>query len=172
MPGTDELDQHRVTKPTSPFLDHLGGSFELDALLELCFRETHYQRLSKSDEEDVAQKALTELVERSATVENPLAYLKVVLRREARSTREASRRSVPLDEVPGGEASAQDPWAAADSRIDAQRLLEPLAPTDRRLLRLASEGYSFAEIGEALGVTAGAARTRISRLRKKLSAAA
>jgi len=172
MLSTDELGQHRATIPTSNFLAHLGGSIEVAALRELCCREALYQRLPKSDEEDVVQEALTELLLRSATVENPLAYLKVVLCREARSLRKASRRIVALDEVPEVEVSAQDPSAAADSRIDAQRLLEPLAPNDRRLLRLASEGYTFAEIGAALGVTCGAARIRIFRLRKKLSAAA
>ena len=173
MLSTDELGQHRATIPTSNFLAHLGGSIEVAALRELCCREALYQRLPKSDEEDVVQEALTELLLRSATVENPLAYLKVVLCREARSLRKASRRIVALDaEIPGVDVSAQDPSAAADSRIDAQRLLEPLAPNDRRLLRLASEGYTFAEIGAALGVTCGTARARICRLRKKLSAAA
>jgi RNA polymerase sigma factor (sigma-70 family) len=142
-------------------------------LIEYCRREAAYQRLPKADEEDCAQEALTAFLMRAASVENPLAYLKVVVRRIARSLRQAGRRNVALNaDFTGGEGNARSPSVAADSRIEASRLLALLSPRDRRFALLASRGYTFAEIGELLGVTGGSVRIRIFRLRKKLSAAA
>ncbi|HYO96869.1 MAG TPA: sigma-70 family RNA polymerase sigma factor [Polyangiaceae bacterium] len=47
-----------------------------------------------------------------------------------------------------------------------ERMLLELSPVDRSILLLAElEGYSAAEIGAELGLTAGAVRTRLSRLR-------
>lgn len=150
-----------------------GESIPTHVLIEFCRREAICQRLPKSDEEDVVQEALTECLLRSASVENPLAYLRVVIRRIARSIRQASRRVVAFDaDFPAAEASSLDPSSAADSRIETSRLLGSLSPRDRRFLLLTGQGYTCAEIGQALGVSGGAARARIFRLRKKLSAAA
>lgn len=173
MLKTDALDRPDILAVTSESLACRGEAVLTLALSEFCRREAAYQGLQKSDEEDCAQEALTAFLLRAANVENPLAYLKVVVRRIARSLRQAGRRSLALDsDFTGREGNARSPSAAADSRIEVCRLLGLLSPRDRRFAVLAGEGYTFAEIGEVLGVTAGAARIRIFRLRQKLSAAA
>lgn len=53
-----------------------------------------------------------------------------------------------------------------------ERSLLELTPRDRSIVLLAElEGFSAAEIGSELGLTAGAVRTRLSRLRVTLTAA-
>jgi RNA polymerase sigma-70 factor, ECF subfamily len=52
-----------------------------------------------------------------------------------------------------------------------ERLLLDLSPLDRSILLLAElEDFSAAEIGEQVAMTAGAVRTRLSRLRSTLTA--
>jgi RNA polymerase sigma-70 factor (ECF subfamily) len=68
----------------------------------------------------------------------------------------------------------EDPERDA-ARLELGRVLERtllgLSPSDRSMLLLAElEDFSAAEIGAELGMTAGAVRTRLSRLRASLTA--
>jgi len=75
--------------------------------------------------------------------------------------------------------SSAEPSAAGDPEQDIERrelgaLLErtllALSPQDRSVVLLAElEGFSAAEIGAELGLTEGAVRTRLSRLRARLA---
>lgn len=71
-------------------------------------------------------------------------------------------------------ASDDDPERDAARRELGQvleRLLLQLSPTDRSILLLAElEDFGSEEIGAQLGMTAGAVRTRLSRLRGALTA--
>jgi RNA polymerase sigma-70 factor, ECF subfamily len=68
-----------------------------------------------------------------------------------------------------------DPEAEAERRELGARLerqLLALAPDDRSIVLLAElEGFSGAEIGRELGISEGAVRTRLSRLRQRLAQA-
>lgn len=67
------------------------------------------------------------------------------------------------DEGPEGLAARTELGEVLDG------LISKLEPSDRVLLLLAEfEDYSAAEIGQELGLTEGAVRTRLSRLRKRL----
>lgn len=70
-------------------------------------------------------------------------------------------------------------WNQVDSRLDAsmlsstlQDILSQLSPTEREVLLLVSwEQLTVGEAGEVLGISAGAARTRLHRARARASAA-
>ncbi len=71
----------------------------------------------------------------------------------------------PLDEATDPAAPAIDPTA----RLEVERLLARLSPTDRFLLTLLEgEGWSVAEIAEKLGWTAVNVKVRAHRARKRL----
>lgn len=59
-----------------------------------------------------------------------------------------------------------DPAAVVEVRDLVAQALAPLDPQDRRAIELDEQGWSRAEIGQALGVGRGALDARISRARK------
>jgi len=63
-----------------------------------------------------------------------------------------------------------DPAAAAQFRDQVAQLCAGLNETERRLLDLRLQGYSPAEIGAELGISAVAFRVRLTRLRQRLRA--
>jgi RNA polymerase sigma-70 factor, ECF subfamily len=71
-----------------------------------------------------------------------------------------------------GPSDPEEDAARSELAAVLERTLLELSPRDRSLLLLAElEGYSAAEIGRELGMTDGAVRTRLSRLRARLAAA-
>ncbi|WP_281915565.1 RNA polymerase sigma factor [Caldimonas thermodepolymerans] len=76
------------------------------------------------------------------------------------------------DEITLEPADPRDPIAAAQTRMDMERLLRQLPPEDRMvvLLRLLV-GLEFAEIAKATGLGLSAAKMRYSRALDKLRAA-
>lgn len=72
-------------------------------------------------------------------------------------------------ELAAAEASPEARAAEAELGAALNRLLLGLEPRDRAVLLLAElDGYTAAEIGERLGLSAGAVRTRLTRCRQRL----
>lgn len=72
-------------------------------------------------------------------------------------------------ELPAAEASPEARAAEAELGAALTRLLLGLEPRDRAVLLLAElDGYTAPEIGERLGLSAGAVRTRLTRSRQRL----
>ena len=158
--------------PTAPPTPAEAPDFLVEGLVEFCRREVKFQRLERSESEDVVQDALVSWVLHRAAVVNPLAYLKVVVRRQAAAVRRSRRTSLRLHEEASIDLQVgHDPWSSVDSRLDSSRALRALLPADRRLLLLVSDGHSFHEIGAALGCSPGAARVRVFRARRKIAPA-
>lgn len=81
---------------------------------------------------------------------------------------DAAAHDVEL-ELPATEASPEARAAEAELGAALEGLLLNLEPRDRAILLLAElDGYTAAEIGERLGLTAGAVRTRLTRCRQRL----
>jgi DNA-directed RNA polymerase specialized sigma24 family protein len=140
-------------------------------LLEFCNREVHSQRLWGPVAEDVVQDALVAFLLQNNSIRNPLAYLKVVIRRKVALARRYAWLVCQHDSVPPPTLKSRvDPWAETDLRIDSRRSLRALGREDRRLAVMVWEGQSFAEIGAELGCSSGAARARTFRMRRKLGA--
>ncbi len=82
-----------------------------------------------------------------------------------------SRRDDPLD--PSAVDAAPGPDVTAGDRIALARVraaLEQLPDADRAaILMRAQEDMSYAEIGQALGISVAAAKVRVHRARRKLA---
>ena len=75
---------------------------------------------------------------------------------------------LPLMERDSTLADQSDPGAAAGEQDAVQRALAQLPPGQRAVLILFSvQGYSTKEIGEVLGISQGAVKTRLCRAREK-----
>lgn len=113
------------------------------------------------DAEDIAQEALLKFITYGDTIEDPVAWLYVVVRRL-----HARVSSLPEEQrlAPG----LVDPWPAVDLRIDARRLLARLRLRDRLSVYLAFEGYSEREMAAKLACSVKATEKSLNRARRSL----
>lgn len=101
--------------------------------------------------------------------------LRMVIRachRMHRGQKNDPQRHAALDPAAPGEAPGPEERAATGEAMQAlAHALDALSPRDRALILLTDgEGWSAPELAEALGMTAQAVRTRISRARRQLKA--
>jgi RNA polymerase sigma-70 factor (ECF subfamily) len=124
--------------------------------------------------EDLCQEAFARLYVAMRSGHEPEivgAWLRRVVRNLAisrgRRAQVAARHAVELEERDG-----RDPTAGLvieRERLDAIRVALGRVPEDQRtLLLLAASGYSRAQLGERLGASPGAIRTRLHRARRLL----
>lgn len=140
------------------YLDRLSGEPELAA--------------------DLAQEAFVRLHERGALPDEPEAWLVTVatnLLRNARGT--GARRRRLLTPARATESMADPPRGpdeqaeAAAERMRVRAALETLPDRDRRILLLRAEGFSYREIGTAVGVNEHSVGTLYARARRAFRAA-
>lgn len=94
-----------------------------------------------------------------------LPWLLVTTTNVCRNLHRAGRRyRAALDSLP----HIADPREPTGSDLDLQAALRTLPVVDQQLLALTSEGYSTAEAAQAVGLSPGAARTRLTRARQRL----
>ncbi|CAN5852290.1 RNA polymerase sigma factor [soil metagenome] len=125
---------------------------------------------------DAAQEAFVRLLERSPRPGEERAWLfKVATNVIRESRRNESRRHRLLEHSPG-RAPAGDAPESADAAVEArerleavQRLLGRLDERERMLLLMREEGFSHAEIAEAIGTTTKSVGTLLVRALRKLS---
>ncbi|MFC4241800.1 RNA polymerase sigma factor [Gryllotalpicola reticulitermitis] len=135
---------------------------------------------NRHDAEDITAAAFLELWRRRSAVRivggSVLPWLLVTASNAARNQARSIRRHHKLIEtIP---RDADDGTAAFDAVDDASvravfvRELRAMPDRDRALLALtAIEGYSAAAAAAALGISTGAARVRLHRMRERLRAA-
>jgi RNA polymerase sigma-70 factor (ECF subfamily) len=95
--------------------------------------------------------------------------VRAVRHRQCEQRHQAALAETSLDM--GGttrQAADGDPARAAEYHDLVEALRNSLGETDRRLVELRLQGYSTADIGRQLGVSADVLRVRLSRLRKDL----
>jgi RNA polymerase sigma-70 factor (ECF subfamily) len=137
----------------------------------------HAVRLAgdRRDAEDATAVAFFELWrkrERVRTVEgSPLPWLLVTTANALRNLSRASARYRKLlDTLPRSEP-VRSVAEEISERDSVKTMLAPLDRIDRQLVVLSVlEGFSSSEAGEALGISAGAARTRLTRARARIRA--
>jgi RNA polymerase sigma-70 factor (ECF subfamily) len=61
-----------------------------------------------------------------------------------------------------------DPGEPTEADLDLRAALQELSPIDQQLFSLTLEGFTTDEAAEAVGLSPGAARTRMSRARQRL----
>jgi len=125
--------------------------------------------------EDVAQQALTALVQRWRRVgppESPEAFAFAIARRRAGRAVVRQRLLVPLQALAGRAAVAPDPEAQAASSENGRVVrtaLTRLARLDREsLLLVAAAGLRSADAARLLGISESAVRMRTLRARRRL----
>ncbi len=131
----------------------------------------------RHDAEDITAAAFFELWRRRARVRvvggSVLPWLLVVTSNAARNQARSVRRHRRLiDAIPRGVDDGAAAFEAVDDAVDhagLARELRAMPDRDRALLVLtAIEDYSTVAAAEALGISAGAARVRLHRLRSRL----
>lgn len=140
------------------------------ALLHARFRERLFAfLLRRTGARAEAEEALQETwlrVYRFRTRYDPKRPFKPWLYAIATNAGRDAKRPQPdlflLEEQPGEPSPLRDLVTSALAALD---------PEDRRLLLLAIEGFESAEIGEMLGITAGAVRVRLTRARARIRTA-
>lgn len=120
--------------------------------------------------EDLTQEAYLRMWQRRLAFdwERPvLPWLLVTTRRLATDRfRLLRRRVLPRAAEPSLDESVRARW------LDVQAAMATLSPLERTALVLtAVEGWSYAEVAQALGTSAGALRAAVSRAREKLEVA-
>ena len=143
----------------------------------------HARRLTVTiaDAEDVTASAFFELWRRRRSVRvvngSVLPWLLVTTTNLARNSARGLRRyhsmlaALPRSvDALGADELAERDLDRDDAADRVRRALSSLRPPDAALLALTSfEQYSPAEVAEALGISAGAARTRLHRARARMA---
>jgi RNA polymerase sigma-70 factor, ECF subfamily len=154
-----------------------GGSPEALDQITRCYSErllrAGRRHCRTSDEaEDAVQDALVSAAQNLLTLRNDSSlegWLVKVVASACRRISRGQKNDFALHERDVALDAEEDPEDEA-ARRELARLLDgallALPGKDRSILLLAElEGFSAAEIGQELGMTAGAVRTRLSRLR-------
>jgi RNA polymerase sigma factor (sigma-70 family) len=154
------------TFSTRPGRDAVNSGFEreLTQLYERQFPSLYrYLDRTLGDSQlatDIAQEAFIRLFDRGAMPDEPVAWLITVVNNLVRDDYRRTGRRLRLLERAGynvGHSSATpDASAAVDQqerRAQVRAALEHLTPRDRQALLLRHSGYSYREVGLALGIT-------------------
>ena len=182
QPSATEHD--RVSAPSELALwtrgrDGDGAAFGLifDLHRDRVFRHAYRLLQDRHDAEDAAAVAFLELWRRRSSVrlveDSVLAWLLVTAGNAARNLDRSRRRYRHLlnvlphaADLPSAEDQALTAGADAD---DLAAAIRQLPPSDARLFALvALEEYSVVDAARLLGLTAGAARTRLHRIKSRL----
>jgi RNA polymerase sigma-70 factor, ECF subfamily len=133
---------------------------------------------TNEEAEDAVQDALITAAERLREVRSDAALglerwlVQVVAsacRRLSRGRKNAARLHDSDSELRASVGNPEEDAARLELAETLDRVLLSLSPEDRSLLLLSElEDFSAAEIGSQLGLSAGAVRTRLSRLRARL----
>jgi RNA polymerase sigma-70 factor, ECF subfamily len=143
-----------------------------DAIRGHCYHEARRLVRSDTDAEDVAQEAaLRAWRSRESCREpgQPWPWLRQITRNEAHRlfSRRGMTHELPTAEVP--DTQTQSGEDAVLSRIDVQRALSALSPTDRMMVRLRYEAdLTNPSVAGALGLSVANVKVRLHRLRPQL----
>jgi RNA polymerase sigma-70 factor (ECF subfamily) len=124
--------------------------------------------------EDICQEAFSRLhlsLQHGGVPDDPAAWLRrvgrnLVISRARRA--EVAIRYAPRLHEPGGSDPTVSLVLERERVGSVRNALARIPEQERRLLLLAASGYSRAELGERLGVSPGAIRTRLHRARRQL----
>ena len=139
------------------------------------FRFAHFLSGNRADAEDIASETFVRAWSapggiRQTTVK---AFLLVIARNCYLQGLRRSGRHSPI--VQDFADPRQAPHASAEQRVELERVmrdLQQLPEVDRTaLLMSAAEGMSYEQIGETLGLSLGAVKTKIHRARLRLEQA-
>jgi RNA polymerase sigma-70 factor (ECF subfamily) len=137
-----------------------------------CYTEARRLGRSHAEAEDIAQEALLRAWRKRGSCRNPdrpLPWVQEITRNESYRlfSRRAMTHELPTDRLP--EPPAQSVEDALLTRIDVERALSHLSPTDRMMVRLRYEAdLTHPTVAGALGLSVANVKVRLHRLRPKL----
>ena len=137
------------------------GSFD-PALVDVALSLARHFGARAEDAEDIAQEALLKLITYRETIEDPIPWLFVVIRRLQRP------RTTAVDPQTSRRPSGIDPWPEVELKIDARRLLARISLRDRRSVCLSLAGFSEREAALQLGCSLKATEKSLHRARRQL----
>ncbi len=152
----------------------IQGSTEWDwgAIRRHCYSEARRLGRTHAEAEDIAQEATLRAWRKRGSCrdpERPWPWVKEITRNEA--YRLYSRRSM-TNELPTERLPEPPPESGEDAvlmRIDVERALEELSPSDRLMVRLRYEAdLTHPSVAVALGLSVTNVKVRLHRLRPKL----
>lgn len=173
-----EEDRWLAAKGGDP--DAFGFIFDLHR--HRVYRHALHHVASGGDAEDAVAVAFLTLWSKRRSVRlvegSVLPWLLATTTHAARNLNRSRRRYESLlNRLPRETVSSEDPAEIALAHLDATgrhaelaRAIRSLSDADAMLIALiAIEGFSTEQTGAALGISSGAARTRLHRLRRKLA---
>lgn len=137
-----------------------------------CYNEARRLGRSHPEAEDVAQEALLRAWRKRGSCRNPdrpFAWVQEITRNESHRlfSRRAMTHELPTDPLP--EPSVPSGEDAVLTRIDVERALGDLSPTDRLMVRLRYEAdLTHPCVAGVLGLSVANVKVRLHRLRPKL----
>jgi RNA polymerase sigma-70 factor (ECF subfamily) len=166
----------RPPKRSEPF--HRDAKFQddrdldWDALAARCLREAR-RVTSPDDAPDVAQEAMIRAwrsLRDGFVPEQPQAWLRTIVHREALRQRGRALVAISLDEH--GEVDDRAAAGRLDKlplQVDVRRAVRSLTPQDRKLLALRYvDDLTQPAVASALGIPEGTAKVRLHRARGRL----
>lgn len=143
-------------------------SQSVSALTERCYGIARYVLGNTQETADLAHELVAFILsDEGFDLESPESWRKALNRartiRRKMMRRERSRRPLDFD-IP---SRGIDPGAAAELRDELRAVLARLTPDEREALALYHE-HGCAEAARLLGITSGALRTRVTRIRQRL----
>jgi RNA polymerase sigma factor (sigma-70 family) len=152
---------------------------DFDALYDEVFPALYRycQRLTGDPDgaEDVAQEAFVRLLDRKVEGERPAlrVWLFTVATHLIRDRWRVSQNRRRLLEInPVTPSAGPDPvieTARKQEIADVRRVLDELDARDRELLLMREEGFSYREIGDAVGVSSTSVGTLLARAQKRFT---
>jgi RNA polymerase sigma-70 factor (ECF subfamily) len=161
------------SKAFHPISDSLTSfSLDWDSMHRQCLREA--RRIAPpTDASDIAQEALIRAwksLQNAQAPDNPQAWLRTIVRREAIRYRSRNGVLPSLDEHGDvTDRTASKRLEVLDLQVDVRRAVRSLTPQDRKLLVLRYvDDLTQPAVALALGIPEGTAKVRLHRARGRL----
>jgi DNA-directed RNA polymerase specialized sigma24 family protein len=132
------------------------------ALVEVATSLARHFGARSQDVEDIAQDALLKLLTYRTTVDDPVAWLFVVVRRLR--YRRSRLLEEPLPRVP----PSFDPWPEVELAIDASRLLMRVSARGRSSIYLSLQGFTEREAAGRLGCSVKSTEKSLHETRHRI----
>jgi RNA polymerase sigma factor (sigma-70 family) len=140
-----------------------------DAVFRYCHRLTG----DVEEAEELTQEVFVRLLEHDVDRDRTKSWLFTValnlVRDRARTRRRRAELAGGKDLTPDGPDTPDEAYRRSERRRRVRRALDDLEPRDRKMLLMREEGFSYAEIGEAFGLSTTSVGTILSRALRRFA---
>lgn len=137
------------------------------------FRYLHRLTGDTEEAEELTQEVFVRLLEHDVDRDRTKSWLFTValnlVRDRARTRRRRAELAGGKDLTPDAPDTPDEAYRRSERRRRVRRALDELKPRDRKMLLMREEGFSYAEIGEAFGVSTTSVGTILSRALRRFA---